>query len=428
MGILRVDHPDILEFIVAKQNPTLLSNFNVSVAVTDEFMQAVESDEQYWLINPRNSEQVKQLKAREVWNLIARSAWASGDPGVVFIDEINRGNPTPEVGVIESTNPCGEQPLLPYESCNLGSINLSRMVEDGKVDWGKLRRTVRCAVHFLDNVVDVNVYPLEETAVVTRGNRKVGLGVMGFADMLILLGVPYDSEEALSLAERVMGFVQEEAHKKSREIGELCGSFPNFGRSVWKDRYSAFRNATVTTIAPTGTISIIAGCSSGVEPLFAVSFMRNVLGGSRLFETNVLFEEVAKERGFYSVELLEEVARSGSVQGIAGVPDDVKRVFVTALDIDPVWHVRMQAAFQRFTDNAVSKTVNLPFEASVDDVREVFDLAWRLKCKGVTVFRYGSKPEQVLYVGEVKAKDGKFVSAESEYAGGCPTKNCPFPG
>jgi ribonucleoside-diphosphate reductase alpha chain len=428
MGILRVDHPDVLEFIVAKQNPTLLSNFNVSVAVTDEFMAAVASDEKYWLINPRDSEKVKQLKAREVWSLMARSAWASGDPGVVFIDEINRHNPTPEVGIIESTNPCGEQPLLPYESCNLGSINLSRMVEDGRLSWSKLRKTVRNAVHFLDNVMDANVYPLKETAEITRANRKIGLGVMGFADMLILLGVPYDSEEAVNLAEKVMRFIGEEAHKKSVEIAEARGSFPNFERSIWKDRYSAFRNATVTTVAPTGTISIIAGCSSGIEPLFAVSFIRNVMGGARLFETNVLFEETAKARGFYSAKLLEEVARTGSVQKIAGVPDDVKRLFVTALDVDPVWHVKMQAAFQRFTDNAVSKTVNLPFEAEVEDVREIYDLAWRLKCKGVTVFRYGSKPEQVLYIGEVKSKEGKFVSAQSEYAGGCPTMNCPFPG
>jgi ribonucleoside-diphosphate reductase alpha chain len=428
MGILRVDHPDVLEFITAKQNPMLLSNFNVSVAVSDEFMAAVASDEAYWLVNPRNSEKVKQLKAREVWGLMARSAWASGDPGVVFIDEINRHNPTPEIGRIESTNPCGEQPLLPYESCNLGSINLSRMVKDGGVHWEKLRETVRNAVHFLDNVVDANVYPLEEIAAITRANRKIGLGVMGFADMLIVLGVPYDSEEALKIAERVMRFIEEEAHKKSMEIAEVRGSFPNFERSIWKGRYGAFRNATVTTIAPTGTISILAGCSSGIEPLFAVSFMRNVLGGARLFETNVLFEETAKARGFYSAKLLEEVARTGSVQKIAGVPDDVKRLFVTALDIDPVWHVKMQAAFQKSTDNAVSKTVNLPFEAEVEDVREIYDLAWRLKCKGVTVFRYGSKPEQVLYVGEVKAKEGTFVSAQSEYAGGCPTMNCPFPG
>jgi ribonucleoside-diphosphate reductase alpha chain len=428
MGILRVDHPDVLEFITAKQNPTFLSNFNVSVAVTDEFMQAVGADEAYWLINPRNKEKVKALKAREVWNLMARSAWASGDPGIVFINEINRHNPTPEVGRIESTNPCGEQPLLPYESCNLGSINLSRMVENGKISWDKLRETVRNAVHFLDNVVDANVYPLKEIAEITRANRKIGLGVMGFADMLIMLGVPYDSEEALELGEQVMKFIEEEAHKKSREIGEARGSFPNFEKSIWKDRYGAFRNATVTTIAPTGTISIIAGCSSGIEPLFAISFMRNVLGGARLFETNALFEETAKARGFYSAKLLEEIAKTGSVQKIAGVPNDVKRLFVTALDIDPVWHVKMQAAFQKSTDNAVSKTVNLPFEAKVEDVREIYDLAWQLKCKGVTVFRYGSKPEQVLYIGEIKTKEGKFVSAQSEYAGGCPTMNCPFPG
>jgi len=427
MGILRVDHPDILEFITAKQNPTFLSNFNVSVAVTDEFMQAVAADEEYWLVNPRNKEKVRGLKAREVWNLIARSAWASGDPGVIFIDEINRHNPTPQVGRIEATNPCGEQPLLPYESCNLGSINLSRMVTDGKVNWDKLRETVRNAVHFLDNVVDANVYPLKEIAEITRANRKIGLGVMGFADMLILLGVPYDSEEALKLAEQVMRFIQEEAHERSREIGEARGSFPNFERSIWRNKYSAFRNATVTTVAPTGTISIIAGCSSGIEPLFAVSFIRNVLGGARLFETNVLFEAVAKARGFYSAQLLEDVAKTGSVQKIAGVPEDVKRLFVTALDIAPVWHVKMQAAFQKFTDNAVSKTVNMPFEAKVEDVREIFDLAWRLKCKGITVFRYGSKPEQVLYIGEVKTKEGKFVSVQSEYAGGCPTPNCPFP-
>ncbi|MCW4047112.1 MAG: adenosylcobalamin-dependent ribonucleoside-diphosphate reductase [Candidatus Bathyarchaeota archaeon] len=427
MGILRVDHPDILEFITVKQNPTFLSNFNVSVAATDEFMAAVAEDGEYWLVNPRNKEKVKKLKARDVWNLMARSAWASGDPGVVFIDEINRHNPTPQVGRIESTNPCGEQPLLPYESCNLGSINLSRMVEDGKINWGKLRETVRNAVHFLDNVVDANVYPLKEIAEITRANRKIGLGVMGFADMLIMLGVPYDSEEALRIGEEVMRFIEEEAHQKSREIGEARGSFPNFEGSIWKDKYSAFRNATVTTVAPTGTISIIAGCSSGIEPLFAVSFMRNVLGGARLFETNALFEETAKARGFYSAKLLEDIARTGSVQKIDGVPDDVKRLFVTALDIAPVWHVRMQAAFQKSTDNAVSKTVNLPNEAKVEDVREIYDLAWQLKCKGVTVFRYGSKPEQVLYIGQVKGKEGSFVSAQSEYAGGCPTQNCPFP-
>lgn len=792
MAILRVDHPDIMDFVTVKQNPAMLSNFNISVAVTDEFIKALRGDKTYWLINPRNNEKIKQLKATEVWNIIAHSAWVSGDPGVVFIDEINRHNPTPQVGKIESTNPCmpsdtwimtqegarqvrdlhgkafvaivngqtwngsnegffltgvkpicrlvtkegfevrltknhpvlkvkelsrhkintewvktgdltpedkivlnnhyriafwggkysenegyfigsilgnsplttdngilsgwndnytskmvnvpicsytqeipsnldfcnrvtvrdenkynittgcikkmvkeislpsnakvvtkemeegsssfckglikglfdaagyiqensenvsiriiqsniillkavqrillrfgifsticarqqveafsppsnskiktknypskfqyeliisninlltfeekigfeniykavklkkitasrknmlkkehfiatlvkieteseeevydvvipginmfdangfcvhncGEQPLLPYESCNLGSINLSKMVKKGTIDWAKLRETVRKAVHFLDNVVDTNIYPLKDTADVTLANRKIGLGVMGFADLLIMLGVPYDSDDALSLGEQIMQFIQSEAHQKSSEIAERRGSFPNFKGSIWEQRYSAFRNATVTTIAPTGTISIIAGCSSGIEPLFAVSFMRNVLNGTRLFETNPLFEVTAKVKGFYNAKLLEEIARTGSVRKIKYVPEEVKRIFVTALDIAPIWHIKMQAAFQKNTDNAVSKTVNLPYNAKVEDVRAIYDLAWQLKCKGVTVFRYGSKPAQVLYIGEIKTKDGKFVSAQSEYAGGCPTQNCPFP-
>jgi ribonucleoside-diphosphate reductase alpha chain len=391
-------------------------------------MDGVEANEEYWLVNPRNKEKVKSLNAKHVWNMLAISAWTSGDPGVVFIDEINRHNPTPAIGRIEATNPCGEQPLLPYESCNLGSINLAKMVSEGKVNWEKLRETVRNGVHFLDNVVDANVYPLKETAEITKANRKIGLGVMGFADMLIMLGVPYDSEGALKIGEQLMAFIEEEAHKKSMEIAEVRGSFPNFEKSVWKEKYGAFRNATVTTIAPTGTISIIAGCSSGIEPLFAVSFMRNVLSGARLFETNALFEENAKAGDFYSAKLFEEIARTGSVQKIEGVPDNIKRLFVTALDIKPVWHIKMQAAFQKSTDNAVSKTVNLPNDAKTEDVKEIYDLAWRLKCKGVTVFRYGSKPEQVLYIGEIKTKEGKFISAQSEYAGGCPTMNCPFPG
>jgi len=427
MGVLRADHPDVIEFITSKQKPGVLSNFNVSVAVTDDFMKKVEEDGEYWLINPRNKEKVRRLKAEDVWSLMAKSAWESGDPGVIFIDEINRHNPIPEVGRIDSTNPCGEQPLLPYESCNLGSVNLSRMVENGKVNWEKLRETVWNAVLFLDDVIDANRFPLNDIAEMTRANRKIGLGVMGFADMLIKLGIPYDSEEALMLAERVMRFVTEESRRKSVELGEERGSFPNFDRSVWKDKYSAMRNATMTTIAPTGSISIIAGCSSGIEPLFAVSFMRKVLEGTRLFEINPLFEMIAKERGFYSAELLEEIARTGSVQRIRGVPEDVKRVFVTALDIKPEWHVRMQAAFQKYTDNAVSKTVNLPNYARVEDVEKVFWLSYRLKCKGITVYRYGSKPEQVLNIGEIRTEKKRFVSAESEYAGGCPTKTCPFP-
>jgi ribonucleoside-diphosphate reductase alpha chain len=427
MALLRVDHPDVLEFITSKQQPGFLSNFNISVAATDEFMKAVQQDEEYWLINPRNKEKTKKLNAKEVWNSMARSAWASGDPGVVFIDEINRHNPTPKVGKIESTNPCGEQPLLPYESCNLGSINLSRIIEDEKIDWEKLRETISNAVHFLDNVVDANKYPLKETDKITRANRKIGLGVMGFADMLIKLGIPYDTELALNTGEKLMKFIQEVAHKMSIQLAEERGSFANFKGSIWQEKYRTFRNATVTTIAPTGTISIIAGCSSGIEPIFAISFIRNVLSGTRLFETNPLFEAMSKERGFYSAKVLEEIAKTGSVQKIEGVPDDVKRLFVTALDIKPEWHIRMQAVFQKYTDNAVSKTVNLPTEATVEDVRNIYDLAWKMKCKGVTIFRYGSKPEQVLYIGEIKTEKGTFVSLAPEYSGGCPTQNCPFP-
>jgi len=427
MAILRVDHPDIVEFITCKRDPGFLSNFNISVAVTDDFMEALETDREYWLVNPRNKEKVRKLKAKGIWDMIMKSAWETGDPGVIFIDEINRRNPTPLVGRIESTNPCGEVPLLPYESCNLGSINLSRMVEGGKLNLEKLGETVRNAVHFLDNVIDVNSYPLKEIEMMTLANRKIGLGVMGFADMLIKLGIPYDSEEALRVGEEVMRFIEEEGHKASVLLAEVRGSFPNFDKSIWKDRYHAMRNATVTTIAPTGSISIIAGCSSGIEPIFAISFIRNVLGGTRLFETNPLFEVIAKERGFYSAGLLEEIAKTGSIQGVKEVPEDVKKLFVTALDIRPEWHVKMQAVFQKYTDNAVSKTVNLPADSSVEDVRNVYDLAWKLKCKGITVFRYGSKPEQVLYVGEVEAGERKFVSVQSEYSGGCPTQTCPFP-
>jgi ribonucleoside-diphosphate reductase alpha chain len=427
MAVLRVDHPDVLEFITSKQQPGFLSNFNISVAVTDQFMKAVDEGGEYWLVNPRNNEKTKKLVARDVWNLIAKSAWMSGDPGVIFIDEINRHNPTPLVGKIESTNPCGEQPLLPYESCNLGSINLSRMVHEGKIDWERLKATIRNAVHFLDNVIDANRYPLKEIERITWSNRKIGLGVMGFADMLIKVGIPYDSEEALRLGEQVMEFIEKEGHKRSVELGEQRGSFPNFEQSIYKSKYPTMRNSTVTTVAPTGTISIISGCSSGIEPIFAISFIRNVLSGTRLFETNPLFEMMAKEKGFYSAKLLEETARNGSVQRIEGVPEDMKRLFVTALDIKPEWHVRMQAVFQKHTDNAVSKTVNLPTEATIENVRGIYELAWKLKCKGVTVYRYGSKPEQVLYIGEIRTDTGKFVTFEPEYAGGCPTKNCPFP-
>ena len=347
MGILRVDHPDILEFITCKEDTSELTNFNISVAVTDEFMEKVKKGEDYNLINPRTGKPVGKLNAREVFNKIVEGAWKTGEPGMIFLDEINRHNPTPHVGEIESTNPCGEQPLLPYESCNLGSINLLKFVENGDINWEKLGEVTRIAVRFLDNVIDMNKYPIPEIEKMTKANRKIGLGVMGFADMLIKLSIPYNSEKALEMAERVMSFIQEEAKKASIQLGMERGSFPNFKGSIYDGQYEAMRNATVTTIAPTGSISIIAGCSSGIEPLFAISFIRNVLDkDDKLHETNPYFEEIAREMGFYSEELMNKIAENnGSVQGLEEVPEEVQRVFVTALDISPEWHVRMQAAF-----------------------------------------------------------------------------------
>ena len=430
MGILHVTHPDILEFITAKSTEGMLMNFNISVAVTDEFMEAVEKDAEYNLVNPRTGRVEKKLRAKDVFDLIVMTAWKSGDPGLVFIDEINRRNPTPSLGVIESTNPCGEQPLLPYESCNLGSINLTTMVKNGDVNWEKLRRVIITAVHFLDNVIDVNKYPMSEIEKMTKENRKIGLGIMGFADMLIQLGVPYDSEKALAIGERVMRFIDEEAKKVSVELGEKRGSFQNFKDSTWKKKgFKTLRNAAITTIAPTGSISIIGGCSSGIEPLFAVAFVRNVMSGTRLLEVQPLFERLLKERGLYSAELMLRIAKTGSIQGLEELPEDLRRTFVTALDIAPEWHVRMQAAFQKHVDNAVSKTVNLPADATPEDVRKVFWLAYRLKCKGVTVYRYGCRRKQVLYVGPMLVKEmmGEgYVSADSEYAGGCPVGTCHF--
>ncbi|HTY91731.1 MAG TPA: adenosylcobalamin-dependent ribonucleoside-diphosphate reductase [Methanocella sp.] len=420
MAILRVDHPDILEFIKSKARPGVLTNFNISVAATDEFMRAVENGEEYDLVNPRTGKSVGRLDARRVWTMMAENAWKGGDPGVIFIDEIERHNQTPRVGRIEATNPCGEQPLLPYESCNLGSINLSRMVKGQAIDWEKVRDTIWIGVHFLDNVIDVNPYPLEEIGDMTRANRKIGLGVMGFAEMLIRLGIPYDSDEALDRGGEIARFLDEEAVKASEELAERRGPFPNYPGSIWR---RPRRNATVTTIAPTGTISIIAGCSSGIEPLFAVAFMRHVLGGERLFEINPIFERIAKDRGFYGSDLLDRVVRQGTVDGIGEVPEDVKRLFVTAHDISPERHVRMQAAFQKYTENAVSKTVNLPGKATSGDIERVYRLAYDLKCKGVTVYRYGSKGRQVLNLG---AGDGEKipVTVSGEFAGGTPSDTC----
>ena len=402
MGVLRVDHPDILEFIDAKSKPGFLENFNISVAATDEFMQKARTGGEIDLVNPRTGLSTGQLKAAELMNLIANSAWRGGDPGVIFIDRINAKHPLP--GMIEATNPCGEQPLLPYESCNLGSINLSRLVKKGELDWERLGGLVSLAVRFLDDVIDMNRFPLKQIEGATLQRRKIGLGVMGFADMLILLNISYNSSEAVRLAEVLMKFITEGARAESALLGEARGSFPLFEVSRLK-KWGAMRNTTVTTIAPTGTISIIAGTSSGIEPLFALAFVRNVLDGAHLLEVSPLFEQTAIARGIYTPDLKAELARKGSVQDIAGVPQDLKDLFVTALDIPPAQHVRIQAAFQKYTDNAVSKTVNLPADATVSDVLQVYNLAYDLGCKGVTVFRYGSR-SQVLYLGNGETMPG----------------------
>ncbi|MEM3890737.1 MAG: vitamin B12-dependent ribonucleotide reductase [Nitrososphaerales archaeon] len=400
MGVLRVDHPDILEFITAKEKEGRLSNFNISVAITDRFMDAVINGEDYDLINPRTGQAVQRLNARVVWNLIIAMAWKNGEPGVLFIDRINAMHTVPHVGTIEATNPCGEQPLIPYESCNLGSINLAKMVVDGRIDWDKLRNTVEKAVHFLDNVIDANKYPLPEIEKITRfGNRKIGLGVMGFADMLIELGVPYNSKPALKIAEQVMRLIEEVAVNTSVKLAEERGSFANFKGSLWEKRgFKCIRNATLTTIAPTGTISEIAGCSNGIEPLFAIVYTKAVREtlGENLTIVNPLFENVAIEEGFYSEELMKKIASSTSIQHIEEIPEHVRRIFVTAHDISPEWHVRMQAAFQKYVDNAVSKTINFPHDASMNDIEQAYLLAYRLGCKGLTVYRDRSRSVQVL--------------------------------
>jgi ribonucleoside-diphosphate reductase alpha chain len=425
MGILRADHPDIVDFINAKKDETLFQNFNISVAATDEFMQAVFKDREYELINPRTGKPVKKVRARDVFELIVHNAWKNGDPGLVFIDEINRHNPTPQLGEIESTNPCGEQPLLPYESCNLGSINLSRLVKNGKFDYEHFKEIIKVAVRFLDNVIDANVYPLEEIKKVTLGNRKIGLGVMGFAEAIIKMGIPYDSQEALNFAETIAKTLTETARQESASIAQRRGPFPNFKNSKWeKEGYPPLRNATVTTIAPTGSISIIAGTSSGIEPLFAVAFVRNVLEGTELLEINQLFEEMAIKRGFYSEELMLEAARTGTVAELP-VPDDVKKLFKTALEIEPEWHVKIQAAFQKHIDNAVSKTVNLREDATPADVRKVYLFAYELKCKGITVYRFGSRKDQVIKINR-EADRVKQIAADVSYAGGCPLDTCAF--
>ena len=417
MGILRVDHPDILDFISCKTSEESLNNFNISVGVTEAFMNAVENGATYSLVNPNGKNVVKTLDARKVFNTIVKLAWRNGEPGIIFLDRLNKDNPTPHIGAIESTNPCGEQPLLPYESCNLGSINLAKAVQDGAMNWDRLKQTVHNTVHFLDNVIEVNRYPLAEIERMTKGNRKIGLGVMGYADMLIQMGLSYNSEAGLKKGEEVMQFIQREAREASAGLAEERGPFPNYKGSIF-DRPGArpLRNATTTTVAPTGTISIISGCSSGIEPLYGVCFIRNVMDNDELVEVNPLFEQSARGDGFYSEELMRKIAKHGSLDNVPEVPERYRRLFVTAHDISPEWHVRTQAAFQQYTDNAVSKTVNLAREASEADVAEVYRLSYILGCKGVTVYRDGSREEQVLNIDKVKRKQQETTAAATPAA------------
>lgn len=401
MGILDIWHPDILQFITAKKEPTELTNFNLAVAVTDEYMEAVKAGIDYNLINPRSKKPIGKANAKEVFDILVASAWETGEPGIIFIDRVNQANPTPRLGKIESTNPCGEQPLLPYESCNLGSVNLARMIktETGTpvIDYPKLAKTVRIAVRFLDNVIDVNKFPLPKIKEATKKTRKIGVGVLGFADMLMQLGIRYDSDDAVGLASHVMKFINEKAMEASVELAKERGPFPAIKDSIYNVRGGLKpRNATCTTIAPTGTISMIAGCSTGIEPLYGLIYAHNILDGSKLLEVNPYFEKVSRQLGFYSDNLVEQLKAGVYLKDIEGVPDDVKHLFVTAYEVAPEFHVKMQAAFQESTQNAVSKTANLPEEATVEDVAKVYMLAYEEGLKGITIYRNGSRRGQPL--------------------------------
>ena len=408
MGILRVDHPDIMDFITCKNDTSEITNFNISVGITEAFMEAVSADGMYDLVDPATGRVVGQLKAREVFDTIVTSAWQTGEPGIIFLDRLNRDNAVPSQGEIESTNPCGEQPLLPYESCNLGSINLvnhiTKTVAGWVLDRAKLEKTIRTAVHFLDNVIEVNQYPLPEIDKMTRSTRKIGLGVMGFADMLLYMGIPYNSDQGVAMAREVMELVNTIGHEESQALAQVRGAFPLFGESTYRSG-KPIRNATVTTIAPTGTLSIIAGVSSGVEPVFAYAYIRNVMDNTHLIETNQILKDKLVEAGIYSGELMKQIVEQGSLAHVDGIPEEIKRVFVCAHDVSPIWHVKMQAAFQEYTDNAVSKTVNFPNSATKAEVAEVYRLAYTLGCKGTTIYRDGSRNEQVLNIGKVN--DGK---------------------
>lgn len=428
MGILRVDHPDILDFIRMKADMKTLTNFNISVAITERFMEAVEKNEGYELINPKTQQTAGKLNAREVFNILIHNAWKNGDPGIIFLDRINRAHTTPHIAPIESTNPCGEQPLMPNESCNLGSINLGNMLNENgtRIDYEHLRRVIQSSVRFLDNVVDMNKYPVDAIREVTLGSRKIGLGVMGWADLLYKLQIPYNSEKAIQLAETVMAFIQDEGHRSSQALAEERGVFPFWKGSTYEKRGVKMRNSTVTTIAPTGTISIIAGCSGGIEPVFALVFYRNVMENTKLPEVHAYFKEVLEREGHYSESLMEKIAQQGSVQHLEEMPESLRQVFVTSHDITPEWHIRMQAAFQKYTDNAVSKTVNFPSSATPEDVEHVYMLAYELGCKGVTIYRDGSRDNQVLNVGKIKEKAAK-ADAPVETATALPVLESPAP-
>lgn len=409
MGILRIDHPDILEFIDCKKNNADITNFNISVGITEKFMNSVVKGEDYELLEPATKNPVGTLNAREVFDKIVDAAWHNGEPGIIFLDRLNRDNVVPLCGEIESTNPCGEQPLLPYESCNLGSINLVRMIKaDPKggnvIDWDKLAATVKDAVHFLDNVIDANRYPMAKIDETTKLTRKVGLGIMGFSDMLLYLDIPYNSDEAVALGEKLMGFITDTGRAASTVLAQKRGTFPLFEQSTLKDGMPV-RNATITTIAPTGTLSIIANCSSGCEPVFAYVFIRNVMDGTQLVEVNPILKEVLETRGLYTEELMQKIAKSGTLEHIEELPADIRRTFVCAHDISPEFHIKMQAAFQKHTDNAVSKTVNFPHDATREDVKKVYMLAFETDCKGVTIYRDGSRDAQVLNIGSVNGQN-----------------------
>jgi ribonucleoside-diphosphate reductase alpha chain len=419
MGVLRVNHPDIVEFVEAKLKEGVLENFNLSVGITDEFVQAIKKNDYITLINPRTNKSTTKLKAKTLFSLISLSAYHCGDPGLIFLDQINRKHPLKNLGKIEATNPCGEVPLLSYESCNLGSINLAKFAKNKKVDWPKLKETIKTGIRFLDNVIELNKYPLKEIEEITKKNRKIGLGVMGFADMLIKLRIPYDSEEAVKFSRKLMKFIRQCSLEASLELSKERGVFPNWKYSVYKKKNLPLRNATLNSIAPTGSISIIAGCSSGIEPLFALSYTRRFLERMGYFETTPLLEEVAREEGIYSKKLIKRLKGEVSLRNLKGIPKILKRLFPTTFDILPLNHLKIQAAFQEFTDNAVSKTINLPSQTSPQRIQKIYYLAYQFKLKGITVYRYGSKKEQVL----LKEEFPKEVILESD-SGGCLHRIC----